>query len=134
MALTEPRLELVQNDERYYEFIRTLRNHPELISGFINQQEITSLQHASYMKVHGDKFHVCLFNGTPAGFIGVIEGDIRLAVLPEFQRNGVALFMVEQIMEIYPNAIAKVKMENMASRLLFEKVGFKPVFVIYEHN
>jgi len=124
-------LELKENEPQYFEFIRNLRNHPQLKIGFIQQEEISSLQHADYMLNYGTNYYVCLLSGKPVGFIGVIDDDIRLAVDPTFQNLGVAKFMVREIVKIFPTAHAKVKVANTASKRLFQSLGFTEEFVIF---
>jgi len=123
--------ELIKNEPRYFEFIRRLRNHPQLRIGFIQQDEISALNHANYMLRYGTNYFICLLSGAPVGFIGVIDDDIRLAVDPSFQNLGVARFMVEEIVKIYPTAQAKVKVTNIASMKLFQSLNFTEEFVIF---
>lgn len=122
----------VKNKEEYWEFIRQLRTHEQVQSGFIEQVEITSEQQQSYMKKYGDCFYICLCDGDPAGYIGEIDNDIRVATHPDFQRMGVGLFMVKELMKLRPDSYAKVKIENEASFKLFQKAGFKPKYYILE--
>ena len=124
-------LELIENSPHYFEFIRNLRNHPQLKDGFIQQEEISSLNHADYMLKHGAHYFVCLLSGEPVGFIGVVDNDIRLAVDPSSQNLGIAKFMVREIVKIYPTAHAKVKVKNSASMRLFQSLEFNEEFVIF---
>ena len=66
------------------------------------------------------------------GYVGVIEGDIRIATHPDYQGKGVGSFMLNEVMKIHPTAFAKVKMENEASLNLFESCGFKKMYYILE--
>jgi ribosomal protein S18 acetylase RimI-like enzyme len=124
-------LELIANEPQYFEFIRRLRNHPQLRIGFIQQDEISVVNHANYMLKYSTNYFICLLSGAPIGFIGVIDNDIRLAVDPSFQNLGVARFMVEEIVKIYPTAQAKVKVTNLASMKLFQSLNFSEEFVIF---
>lgn len=127
----EVNFELIENEPQYFEFIRQLRNHPQLRIGFIQQDEISVLNHANYMLKYSTNYFICLLSGAPIGFIGVIDDDIRLAVEPSFQNLGVARFMVEEIVKIYPTAQAKVKVTNLASMGLFQSLNFTEEFVIF---
>lgn len=127
----EVNFELIENEPQYFEFIRKLRNHPQLRIGFIQQDEISVLNHANYMLKYSTNYFICLLSGAPIGFIGVIDDDIRLAVEPSFQNLGVARFMVEEIVKIYPTAQAKVKVTNSASMRLFQSLNFTEEFVIF---
>ena len=77
-------------------------------------------------------FYICLDKDKPIGYIGVINKDIRVATHPDYQGNGVASFMVREVMKIHPDAFAKVKIENEASLRLFESCGFKKKYFILE--
>lgn len=55
---------------------------------------------------------------------GVVEDDIRVCTHPDFQGKGVGKFMINKCMEIWPNASAKVKINNEVSLRLFESCGF----------
>ena len=68
----------------------------------------------------------------PVGFVGQIDGDIRVAVDPEYQGKGVGKFMINQIMKLHPESIAKVKLGNEASIRLFESCGFEKKYYILE--
>ena len=125
-------MELVENNQEYWEFIRNLRNHPSVKVGFVSQNHVTKEQQLQYMSEYNDCFYVCLINKEPAGYVGVIDKDIRVATHPDFQGKGVGKYMISQLMEIHPNAYAKVKLKNEASLKLFEKCGFKKKFYILE--
>ena len=124
--------ELVKNKPEYWEFIRNLRNMKGVKQGFIQQKEITKQQQDQYMKKNNDFFWICVDKHKPVGYIGVIDDDIRVATHPNYQGKGVASFMVNEIMKIYPSAMAKVKIENKASLKLFERCGFIKRYYILE--
>jgi len=125
-------MELVENKKEYWEFIRNLRNHKDVKTGFIQQENITSFQHRMHMMLNEEYYYICLIEGVPAGYVGVIEKDIRVATHPDFQGKGVGKFMINKLMEISPDAAAKVKIENEASIKLFEACGFKKKYYILE--
>ncbi len=124
------KLELVKNEPKYFEFIRLMRLHPDNIFGFINQSDISENDQINYMNEYGEFFNICLCDGNPAGFIGVIDNDIRIATNPIFKNRGVGKFMVNQIMKIYPNAVAKIKVDNPLSEKLFKSCGFETDYII----
>jgi ribosomal protein S18 acetylase RimI-like enzyme len=126
--------ELVKNSPQYWEFIRNLRNMDDIKEGFIQQEEITAIQHAEFMLKYNNNFYICLADEAPAGYVGVINDDIRVATHPDFQGKGIGSFMITQIMEIYPQALAKVKLDNEASIRLFEKCGFKKKYYLLEKD
>jgi|TARA_R110002110_G_scaffold267845_2_gene483699 ribosomal protein S18 acetylase RimI-like enzyme len=124
--------EFVLNNSTFWEFIRNLRNDARVKYGFIKQDEITKQEHKKYMSFHGDKFYICLISNNPAGYVGVIDNDIRVATHPDYQKRGVGVFMINELMKRHPEAIAKVKFDNEASVALFEKAGFKKKYYILE--
>ena len=125
-------MQLVKNNYLYWEFIRHLRNLDGVREGFIQQQAITKPQQQAYMSQYNDCFYICLYKGEPAGYIGIIDDDIRVATHPDYQGKGVGSFMVKQIKKKYPSSVAKVKVENKASLNLFTKCGFKIKYYLLE--
>ena len=90
-------MELVKNSYLYWEFIRNLRNLEGVREGFIQQETITQEQQQDYMSQYNDYFYICLYKGEPAGYIGVIDDDIRVATHPDYQGKGIGSFMVTEI-------------------------------------
>lgn len=124
------KLEFVKNEEKYYEFIRLLRTDSRVLYGFVQQVQITPEQQTQYMAKYGQCYYICLADGIPAGFIGEIDGDIRIATLPEYQRKGIGSFMVKELMNRHPHAFAKIKIDNDISYNFFKKLGFKLSYYI----
>lgn len=123
---------LVDCSEEYWEFVRLLRLDDRVIDGFIKTIPISTEQQIEYMKKYSDCYRIALIDGKPAGYIGVIEDDIRICTHPDFQRKGVGKFMVNEGLKIWNNAFAKVKIENEVSLKLFESCNFKKKFYILE--
>ncbi len=117
-------LKLVNCDTQYWEFVRELRLDFRVVGGFLNSNHINPIQQNEYMKEHSDSYRITLVDGAPAGYIGVIENDIRICTHPDFQGKGVGKFMINAAMEIWPNAEAKVKLSNKISAQLFISCGF----------
>ena len=86
------------------------------------------------MKKYKDNFFVCLYNNEPVGYIGQIDGDIRVAVYPDQFKRGIGAFMVNELMHIHPECFAKVKVDNKASLKLFEKCGFVKKYYVLEKS
>ena len=103
-------MELVKNELKYWEFIRALRNHPTVKAGFIQQENINIEKHQKFMNKYGKKYYICLVDNLPAGFVGQINGDIRIATHPDFQGKGVGKFMINELMRKHPDSFAKVKL------------------------
>jgi hypothetical protein len=117
-------MELVKIDERYYEFVRVLRTHIDNIDGFLEKVDITPEQQKLYMDKHKDSYYICLDNGNPVGWVGVVDNDIRVCTSPPHKGKGVGKFMIKELMEIHPKAHAKVIIGNERSDNLFLSCGF----------
>lgn len=116
---------LIKNRPQFWEFIRKVRNDPEIQTGFVEQVNITSEQQVKYMEKHNNDYYICLdVNDDPIGFIGDVDDDIRVAVIKKWQGMGVGKFMVKEFMKLKPNCYAKMKHDNIASKKLFESCGF----------
>jgi GNAT superfamily N-acetyltransferase len=122
---------LVPCTEPYWEFVRTLRIDERVEHGFIEKADITSEQQEKYMVAHWTKFFIALVDEVPAGFVGCINGDIRICTHPDFQRRGVGVFLMREIMKRFPTATAKVKIENKASQRMMEASGLTSRYIIY---
>lgn len=110
---------MVKATGEYWLFILQLRNR--LREYFFNQEIIDASEHVAFMRKNWDNYYVYLDdNRKPAGWVGVVDGDIRVAVSPEFQKLGIASFMLEHIKRMYPDAKAQILESNTASIKLFE--------------
>ena len=127
-------MELVNNTKKYWEFIRNLRNHDDVKTGFIQQENITQFQHKMHMMLREECYYICVIEEEPAGYVGVIDRDIRVATHPDFQGKGVGKFMISELMKKHPDAFAKVKIDNEASMKLFKACGFKEKYYILERD
>lgn len=126
-------LKLVPCTKEYWEYIRTLRNDEKVQKGFIETTQITPEMQEKYMNKYSECYRIALIevhvgdslSKIPVGFVGVIENDIRVCTHPDFQGNGYGKFMINECMKIWPNAFAKIKIDNKASLKLFKSCGFK---------
>lgn len=126
------KLKFVKNSQKYHEFIRNLRNDKRVKTGFIQQGYVTRRQQKKYMTKYNKSYYLCLCDGQPAGYVGVIDEDIRIAVHPDFQKKGIGIFLLRNIKRKYQNLQAKIKIDNNASIKLFKKAGFKLKYYIFE--
>lgn len=120
---------LINNSELYWNFILQLRN--EYKEGFIQQDDITVEEHQRFMEEYGDEYFICLFDGCPVGFIGCVNGDIRVAVDKEYRNLGIAKFMIEHLPI---KGTAKVKIDNISSIKALEACGYEQRYVILERK
>ena len=118
-------MELVKCEEQYWEFVRKLRMDGRVIDGFLETTPITKEQQVGYMTNNYQHYRIALVNGQPAGYVGVLNDDIRVCTHPDFWGMGVGKFMIKSAMAIWPTAYAKVKHGNTASDKLFVACGFE---------
>ena len=126
-------MELIKCTQQYWEFVRTLRNDERVISGFIKSVHITEEMQINYMTKHSQFYRIATIDNQPCGYVGVIDNDIRICTHPTFQGKGIGKFMLKEIMKIFPLAYGKVKIDNEASKRLFNSAGFKEKFITYEY-
>jgi GNAT superfamily N-acetyltransferase len=126
MAASQQSLTLSPCTEEYWEFVRALRTDLRVLHGFIQQADITPEQQRKYMRAHWQEYFVALWNRRPAGFVGSVDGDIRVCTHPDYQGQGVGTFMVAELTRRFPHAFAKIKIDNKASKRLFAACGFAP--------
>lgn len=102
--------------------------------GFISQETITKEEHYNFMNKYSKDYFVigytlpCGGMDEIVGFVGVVNGDIRFALRPEYQGYGLGKKLLLFIKEKYPNAIGKVKINNAVSSFAFIKAGFQAWF------
>ncbi len=125
-------IKLVDCSQEYWEFVRLLRMDDRVIEGFIKSEAITPNDQIKYMEKYSDNYRVVIFNDKPAGYVGVIDNDIRICTHPDFQRKNLGRFMINEALKIWPNAFAKIKLNNQVSIDFFESCGFKKKYYILE--
>ena len=118
-------MDLVSITPEYYNFVRLLRMHPETREGFLEEANITEEDQIKYMENHQYNYYICLLYGSPVGYIGVVDDDIRLCTDPDFQGMGVGSFMLSKIKKLYPQATGKILKQNLASQRAFDKCGIE---------
>ncbi|MDA7577948.1 GNAT family N-acetyltransferase [Flavobacteriales bacterium] len=123
---------LTKNEKKYWDFIRALRSNKSVENGFIDKVQISKKEQEIYMKKYNDNYYVCLNKQIPCGYIGEINGDIRLCTSPEFQGLGVGTFMIKELTKIKKNIFAKIKVENISSIKAFEKAGYEKKYFLFE--
>ena len=114
----------------HWDAILEIRN--ENREGFGDSSMIRSGAHCKYMFNHFSNYLLCVEDDEVLGFIGHVNNDIRLATQKTYQKKGIGKFMVEGFMKKYPEALAKVKLDNEASLKLFERCGFNKKYYILE--
>ena len=118
-------MKLVNCDKKYWEFVRLLRTHPDNQNSFKTQTEITIEQQEEFMLKNSDNYKICISdNDCPIGYVGLINGnEVTYCVDPKHKGQGVGTFMIKEILK--EGIDAYVKMDNIASQKVFEKLGFE---------
>ena len=117
-------LTLVECTIEYWEFVRKLRNNPKVRIGFIEKKVISTTDQMTYMKINSGYYRIALLNGIPAGYVGIINNDIRVCTHPNFQNMGIGRFMIEHAMKLWPKGTVKIIKGNFASEKLFKNCGY----------
>jgi RimJ/RimL family protein N-acetyltransferase len=127
-------MKLVNCDKDYWEFVRTLRTHPDNKIWFYTQSKITSDQQKKFMETNSDNYKICILEDTPVGYIGLIDGhEITYCVDPDYKGKGIGTFMVNEILK--EGIDAYVKIDNISSQKVFEKLGFeKQYYYTYKNK
>lgn len=124
-------MRLVTCSYKYWQFVLDLRNDKRVKENFINQEIISEQSHYLYMLNNHEFYNICLNDDdVPVGYIGCVDGDIRICVHPEHQRRGYAEYMLNNL----NHGSAKIKIENTGSIALFEKCGFEKRFFLLERK
>ena len=119
-------LQLVNCTEKYWEFVRLLRMNPTNQEGFFTQANITPEQQKEFMTHNWSKYKICLTDNQSAGYIGLLHGhEITYCVHPDFHNQGVGSFMVKEFSKSFSDINAYVKVNNIASQKVFEKLGWE---------
>lgn len=118
---------LVKNEEKFYDFIRKLRNDEENQKGFLEKVNISLDQQIKYMEKYKNCYFICLENDNPVGYVGVVDNDIRVCTDTNYKKSGAGTFMINEIKKIYPESTAKILKTNHASLNLFKKCDFEVV-------
>jgi RimJ/RimL family protein N-acetyltransferase len=119
-------LQLVNCTEEYWEFVRQLRMNPINQKGFFTVANITFEQQKEFMIHNWSKYKICLTDNQPAGYIGLLQGhEITYCVHPDFHNKGVGSFMIKEFSKSFNNIDAYVKVTNVASQKVFEKLGWE---------
>lgn len=126
---------IVENEPRYWEFIRELKNDDLARKNSMSSHIVGSEEHQEYMKKYQDRYYICLLNELPVGYIGTNAQDyISIAVINEARGKGLGKFMLtwfhKQVKD--RNLRAIVNISNEASLRLFESCGFVKKYYIFE--
>ena len=127
-------VKLVKCSEEYWEFVRRLRTNTQVSSGFIKTDKITKHEQLVYMSEYADNYRIALLDQIPCGFVGVVNGDIRVCTHPEYQGRGIGKSMISSISKVWPDAVAKIKIENKKSLELFKSCGYEIKYYLLEQT
>jgi ribosomal protein S18 acetylase RimI-like enzyme len=130
LCMVNLKISRVGTNYGYGEFIRKLRTHPKLRKAWIEKCTITEDQQIEYMYKHGNNYYVCMNEENKLlGFVGVVDNDLRIAVLPNQQNTGIGRYILDFILKKYPNVKIKVRQNNKRGQKFFESCG-KPFTLV----
>lgn len=120
------KLELVNCDSQYWEFVRECRTTPKNQEGFFSVANITEQEQQEYMIHNWSKYKICLCDGEPSGYVGLLKGhEITYCVHPDFHGLGIGTYMIQNFSKPFSTVDAYVKVNNIASQKVFEKLGWE---------
>lgn len=118
-------LKLVECQKKYWEFVRLLRTDEKNQKGFFSVVVITPEEQEIYMTKNSHFYKICLFGDIPVGYVGIIKNsEITYCVHPDFAGRGIGTYMVDEFTKTIDVIDAYVKVENIASQKVFEKLGW----------
>jgi RimJ/RimL family protein N-acetyltransferase len=82
------------------------------------------------MSIHGKNYYVIALDTSPIGYIGDVDKDIRICVHPDFQNNGYGTESIKEFHKLFPNSLAKIKIDNEQSLKSFENAGYKITYFL----
>tara|TARA_R100001015_G_C4594304_1_gene149584 strand:- start:322 stop:1128 length:807 start_codon:yes stop_codon:yes gene_type:complete len=119
-------IEIVENSPDWWMKIAHLRSLRAVQKGFIKRlyDFIVFPSQAQHMGQYEKNYIIAKSGNLFLGYARCIDGDIGICVYPELQGRGIASMLLEELLKRYPDAHARVKVDNAPSKKLFEKFGF----------
>lgn len=102
----------------YWEFVRRLRNHPDVQQGFVDSANISLEQQWAFMEKNSTWYTIAVQGGDPVGYLGLIGAsrtEITLCVEPMHHGRGIGSALLQFAHENIQGAWAKVLLTNAAS-------------------
>lgn len=124
------------NSIKDFLYILELRNDSK--DNFFNSNLISQEEHFKFMNTYKDMYYIAYDihdnDEIKIGFIGHVNGDIRLVVEPLYRNKGFGSKIIKKFLEIdhKQNLKAQIKIENISSINAFKKAGFKPKYIVME--
>ena len=109
----------------YWEFVRKLRNHPDVQEGFLEEANITVDQQQLFMEKNSTWYTIAVQGGVPKGYLGLIgpsRTEITICVHPAYHSIGIGTALMKFAHDNFPGAWAKVLLTNGASRKALGRV------------
>lgn len=125
-----------------WDFILSLRNN--FFTNFdLQTKPLTKSEHYEYLEhqKNNPKFHhwMITLNGEIVGYLRLLNFDVGIMLKKDFQNKGIASYalgLVEKEAKLLgiSKLIAKVQVENIGSRKIFEKNNYNIEFFWLEKN
>jgi len=119
-------MKLVDCEPIYWNFVKNIRTNEENQNGFFSFFDITEEEQKTFMLMNHQNYKICISeDNIPLGYVGIINNnEITYCVDPKHKNKGVGTFMVKSFSENFKNMSALVKLDNIASQKVFEKLNW----------
>jgi len=133
---------LIPATQSNWDFILSLRNN-FFINFDLQTKPLTKSEHYEYLEhqKNNAEFHhwMIVLNGEIVGYLRLLGFDVGIMLKKEFQNKGIASYALELLEKEakllgISKLIAKVQVENISSRKIFEKNNYKTKFFWLEKN
>lgn len=127
-------MKLVNCEPQYWEFVRNLRNDERNQYGFFSFSNITQEEQITFMTKNSKNYKICLLDdNTPVGYVGIIlENEITYCVHPDHKNKGIGTFMVNTFSDEFKSIFATVKVDNISSQKVFEKLNWEKKILYFK--
>ncbi len=125
-----------------WDFILSLRN--DFYNNFDQQtRPLTKVEHYEYLErqKHNPKFHhwMITFNDEIVGYVRLLDLDVGIMLKKDFQNKGIASYALELVEKEskllgMSKLLAKIHVDNISSRKIFEKNNYKIKFYLLEKD
>ena len=81
-------------------------------------------------RIRGQGTYGCVYYPAVKCYIGDVDKDIRICVHPDFQNKGYGTESIKEFHKLFPNSLAKIKIDNKQSLKSFENAGYKITYFL----
>ena len=108
-------------------FVYKLRTLKEDKENYRSRDEISIEQHKIFWEINYKKYKMIKFKNEVIGYCGLVNGDYRFAVIPDYRGMGIGKKAVELCRDMIGDNKIFVMRENIASIKCFTHNGYEVV-------